>query len=317
MKVLITGGAGFIGSHIADSLIEKGQKVVIVDNLSTGSTENINPKAQFYKVDITQEEIYKVFEGEKPEYVIHHAAQINVQNSLLNPFLDAEINILGTINVLESCRRYGVKKVIYASSAAVYGVPEYLGIDEYHRVQPISFYGISKHTPEHYIELYNNLYGLNYTILRYANVFGERQVSSGEGGVVAIFFDKLLKNENVIIFGDGTATRDYIYVKDVVRANLHAIEKGTNEVINIGTGIGTTVNELFEITKNLSGTNITPIYGKPRDGDIKDSLFDVRKANVVLGWEPQYTLTEGLKCMMDYYVAKSIANSDVAVTREI
>ncbi|GAB6117189.1 hypothetical protein JCM16816_07860 [Thermoanaerobacter brockii subsp. lactiethylicus] len=201
MKALVTGGAGFIGSNIVDLLIENGYEVVIVDNLSTGKEEFINKKAIFYKKDIIDEDLCKIFEKEKPDYVIHQAAQIDVQKSIDNPVFDAKINVLGTVNLLECCRKSGVKKVIYASSAAVYGNPEYLPIDEVHKINPISYYGISKHTPEHYFVVYRQLYGLKYTILRYANVYGIRQDPKGEGGVISIFLDKMLKGERPIIFG--------------------------------------------------------------------------------------------------------------------
>ncbi|UZQ83672.1 SDR family oxidoreductase [Thermoanaerobacter sp. RKWS2] len=301
MKVLVTGGAGFIGSNIVDLLIENGHEVVIVDNLSTGKEEFINKKAIFYKKDITDDDLYEIFEKEKPDYVIHQSAQIDVQKSIDNPVFDAKVNILGTVNLLKCCRKSGVKKVIYASSAAVYGNPEYLPIDEVHKINPISYYGISKHTPEHYFEVYRQLYGLKYTILRYANVYGIRQDPKGEGGVISIFIDKMLKGERPIIFGDGKQTRDFVYVKDVAKANLLALERGDNEVVNISTNKPTSINELVEMMNKIMNTSLEPIYTEPRKGDIVHSYLDNKKALDVFGWKPEYSLEEGLKETIEYY----------------
>ena len=253
MRILVSGGAGFIGSHIVDRLIELKHHVCIVDNLFTGKEDNINNEATFYKCDITEMEKLKIiFKVEKPEVVIHHAAQIDIQTSLKNPALDAKINIIGTINILECCREFGVRKIIYPSSAAVYGKPKYLPVKENHEVNPISFYGISKHTPEHYIKAYSQLYGIKYIIFRYANVYGERQDPKGEGGVVSIFVDKLLNNETPFIFGNGEQTRDFIYVKDIAEANILALYKGDNEIMNISSNKATTVNELFMLMREYS-----------------------------------------------------------------
>ncbi|HHW58009.1 MAG TPA: SDR family oxidoreductase [Clostridia bacterium] len=306
MKVLVTGGAGFIGSHIVDLLIENGYEVVIVDNLSTGKEEFINKKAVFYKKDITDDDLYEIFEKEKPDYVIHQAAQIDVQRSIDDPVFDAKVNILGTVNLLESCRKSGIKKVIYASSAAVYGNPEYLPIDEGHRINPISSYGISKHTAEHYFEVYSQLYDLKYTILRYANVYGIRQDPKGEGGVISIFTDKMLKGERPVIFGDGNQTRDFVYVKDVAKANLLALERGDNEVVNISTGKPTSINELVEIMNKIMNTSLKPIYTEPRKGDIMHSYLDNKKALDVLGWRPEYSLEDGLKETIEYYKVRYV-----------
>jgi len=315
MKVLVTGGAGFIGSNIADLFIENGYEVVIVDNLSTGKEEFINKKAIFYKKDITDDDLCGIFEKEKPDYVIHQAAQIDVQKSIDNPVFDAKVNVLGTVNLLECCRKSGVKKIIYASSAAVYGNPEYLPIDEGHRINPISYYGISKHTPEHYFEVYRQLYGLKYTILRYANVYGIRQDPKGEGGVISIFIDKMLKGERPVIFGDGNQTRDFVYVKDVAKANLLALERGDNEVVNISTGKPTSINELVEMMNKIMNTSLKPIYTEPRKGDIMHSYLDNKKALDVLGWKPEYSLEEGLKETIEYYRVK-YAEDEVAVMKE-
>ncbi|SDF79661.1 UDP-glucose 4-epimerase [Thermoanaerobacter thermohydrosulfuricus] len=247
--------------------------------------------------------------------MIHQAAQIDVQKSIDNPVFDAKVNIQGTVNLLECCRKSGVKKIVYASSAAVYGDPEYLPIDEKHKVNPISYYGISKHTPEYYFEIYRQLYGLKYTILRHANGYGIRQDPKGEGGVISIFIDKMLKGERPVIFGDGNQTRDFVYVKDVAKANLLALEKGDNEIINISTNKPTTINELVDIVNKIMGTSLKPVYAEPRKGDIVHSYLDNKKALEVLEWKPEYNLEEGLKETIEYYKIK-YAESEVAVTNE-
>lgn len=305
MTVLVTGGAGFIASHITDILVESGYETIVVDNLSTGNRSNVNRRCIFYEEDITSPNLKRIFETHQPEYVIHHAAQIDVQKSLNDPVYDAKTNIEGSINLLECCRKYSVRKIIYASSAAVYGEPKYLGIDELHPVNPLSFYGISKHTPEHYIGVYHELYGLEYTILRYANVYGIRQDPKGEGGVVSIFLDKLLKNETPLIYGDGKQTRDFIYVKDIAKANLCAIENGRNEILNIGTGKPTSVIELFECMANLLRSPVKPVYGEKRKGDILHSYFNVDKANRILNWKASWSFDKGLKETVEYYAGKA------------
>ena len=295
MKIMVTGGAGFIGSHIVDKLIEGGHEAVVVDNLSTGNIENINERAAFYNIDIRDQELYRIFELEKPGIVIHHAAQIDVQTSIRQPAFDGDVNILGTVNILEQCVKYGIKKIIYASSAAVYGVPNYLPVDENHAVDPISYYGISKHTPEHYIKAYSLLHGLKYTILRYANIYGPRQDPKGEGGVVSIFTNRMLNGERPMIFGDGEQTRDYIYVGDIAEANVKALQLGNNEIMNISTNTKTTVNELFSLMSSIIGFAGKPVYCEERKGDIKHSTLDNSKARQLLGWEPKVMLAEGLR----------------------
>ena len=234
MKVLVTGGAGFIGSHIVDMLIEDGHEVIIIDNLSTGKKEFINKKATFYLLDINSPQLEQIFSKEKPEYVIHQAAQVDVALSIQDPVCDADSNILGTIRLLECCKKFKIRKIIYASSCAVYGETNDCSIHENFIVQPLSFYGASRYTSELYIQLNHKFSGTPYTILRYANVYGPRQTPKGEGGVIAIFMQKALKGEQPVIFGDGEQTRDFVYVKDVASANLSALKNGTNEIINIG-----------------------------------------------------------------------------------
>ena len=317
MRVLVTGGAGFIASHIVDELIKLKHHVGIIDNLSTGKEENINQEATFYKCDITEiDKLKLVFEIEQPEVVIHHAAQIDIQTSLKKPAFDAENNIVGTINILECCREFATRKIIYPSSAAVYGDPKYLPVDENHPVDPISFYGISKHTPEHYIKIYSQLYGFNYTIFRYANVYGIRQDPKGEGGVVSIFIDKLLNNESPFIFGDGKQTRDFIYVKDIAHANILALNKGNNELINLGTNKGITVNELFKVMKDISESNVDVIYREKRKGDILHSYLDNKQAEDKLGWKVEFKIEDGLRETIQYYRDLFNSYAEVAVSVE-
>jgi UDP-glucose 4-epimerase len=302
MNILVTGGAGFIGSHIVDRLIDLGHSVSIIDNLSTGKISFLNQKADFYEYNILDDGIDKVFETVRPEVVIHHAAQIDVQTSLKQPSLDASLNILGTIKLLESCKNHGIRKFIYASSAAVYGTPEYLPVDENHPIQPLSFYGISKHTPEHYIQAFSYLSGIDYTILRYANVYGIRQDPKGEGGVISIFIDKLLGGQTSSIYGDGEQTRDFIYVKDIVEANMAALEHGSKGIYNISNNKQTSINELLKLMSSLCDKSLSPNYLAPRAGDIIHSCLDNKAAIKALGWKPEYDLTTGLKETCEYYM---------------
>src|SRR6056297_234380 len=260
MQILVTGGAGFIGSNLVDGLIAKGHKVIVVDNLSTGKKKNLNKQAKFYQMDIRNEELKQVFAANQITHVIHHAAQIDVQHSIKDPSFDAQNNILGTINLLENCRIYEVEKIIYASSAAVYGEPEYLPLDEQHPVKAMSPYGISKHTPEHYIKMYSQLYNLKYTIFRYANAYGPRQDPKGEGGVVSIFVDQMLAQKRPHIFGDGKQTRDFIHVYDIVKANILALKSGDNSLLNISTANRDSVNDLVANLNQISDYEIKPIY---------------------------------------------------------
>lgn len=299
-KVLVTGGAGFIGSHIVDKLLELGHEVMVVDNLSTGHRVNLNPAADFVKMDILDETLADTFSRFGPEVVIHHAAQVAVTQSIRFPLHDARVNIMGTLNVLDACQKSGASKLIYASSAAVYGMPESEMLAESHTIKPLSFYGISKHTPEHYIETYAKLVGLDYTILRYANVFGGRQDAQGEGGVVSIFASKLIGNERCTIFGNGEQTRDFIYVKDIVSANIAVLTKGGGRIMNISGGKATSVNDLLRTMCHITGKPFAPLYLPARPGDIQDSVLNNSLAVKELGWTPQYSLYNGLLETLEY-----------------
>lgn len=302
MKILVTGGAGFIGSHIVDQLIARGDQVVIIDNLSTGKKEYVHRHAIFYQVDLTDaDQVKSVLLLEKPEVVIHQAAQTRVQTSVEKPAYDAIVNILGTIHLLEACRYAGVRKMVFASSAAVYGNPERIPIDETHSIRPLSGYGIGKNTAEQYLSIYKDLYGLEFTILRYANVYGIRQDPQGEGGVISIFIDRLLHDQNVTIFGDGTQTRDYIYVEDIASANVKAIDRGDGQVVNIGTGVSTTLNKLVDLLAEIAGKKVVREYQPARSGDIKYSSFTIDKAKSILDWKPEVKLYDGLTHTYKYY----------------
>ncbi|WP_028987811.1 NAD-dependent epimerase/dehydratase family protein [Thermicanus aegyptius] len=295
MRILITGGAGFIGSHIAQACVEKGFETYIFDDLSTGREENLFPEAHFIKGDLADAPLEDLLADIQPDYLIHEAAQASVPVSTKDPCRDAEINILGTVRLLEAAKKSNVKKVVYASSAAVYGNPVRLPIDESHPQHPLSFYGVSKYVPEFYLDLYWKHFGLPYTVLRYANVYGPRQVAHGEGGVVAIFADKIKRGEKLSVYGDGDQTRDFIYVSDVVAANLAALERGTGEIFNIGTGIPTSVNQLIKAFEEILGHPVEKEYLPPREGDIRDSLFHINKAVKELAWSPKVSLAEGLR----------------------
>ena len=294
-KVLVTGGAGFIGSHVVDGLIEGGHDVVILDNFRTGQRANLNPAAKLYELSIQDGGLEELFSREKFDCVIHHAAQVSVIDSMANPMEDAEINILGSIRVIEQCRKHKVKKFIYANSGgARTGEPQYLPVDEAHPALPISPYGISKHTVEHYLFMYEKTEGFRYTSLNYANVYGPRQDPFGEGGVVAIFSRKMLDGKRPTIYGDGKQTRDFVYVKDLVRANLLALEKGDGESLNVGTGIETSVNDLFKELKKITRFTGDAIYGPARSGEILRTYTKIDRIRKGLGWQPESSLSKGL-----------------------
>jgi len=294
-NVLITGGAGFIGSHAGDLLIEKGYNVIVVDNLSSGNTRNINKNAKFYQLDINSPDLENVFKENKIDYVLHLAAQPSVSFSTLHPDKDAMENILGSINVLKFAKEYGVKKFIVSSSAAVYGVPEYLPVDEAHKTTCLSFYGLSKLTMEKYVELF----GIDYIIFRFANVYGPRQSAHGEAGVVAIFADKMKSNEEIIINGDGEQTRDFVNVSGVAKTCLKAIQSEVkNEIINVSTNTAVSINELFASMAKKYRYTLPPVYTEERVGDIKHSILDNKKCQALLNFTPVITLEKGLDSLV-------------------
>lgn len=305
MKILVTGGAGFIGSQVADAFIADGHDVYIIDNLSTGNEKNINHKAQFLKYDINSPDILKIFEKEKFDAVNHHAAQIDVRKSVNDPIFDASINILGTINLLQSCIKTGVKKFMFASTGgAIYGEQEYFPADENHPTKPVSPYGITKLTIEKYLFFYKNEYGLNYTILRYANVYGPRQNPLGEAGVVAIFTNKLIKNENPIINGNGNQTRDYVFVEDVVKANIINLNNNSSDIYNVGTGIETSVNEIFSKLNKISGGIAEEKHGPAAKGEQLRSVITSDKLYKKFDWKPSVKIDDGLKKTFNYFESK-------------
>jgi UDP-glucose 4-epimerase len=306
-KVLVTGGAGFIGLNLVNAYLKDGYEVVIVDNLSTGKIENIPTGVTFYEEDIRSQNFIEIVKKEKPDLINHHAAQIDVQYSIHQPVEDGSINILGTLNILEAARALKDEKdisLIYASSAAVYGDPVYLGIDEQHPIQPISYYGASKYAPESYMQIYHDLYGISYSIFRYANVYGIGQDPKGEGGVVSILVDKIVTDSLFTIHGDGEQTRDFIFVDDIVSANLLASKHPINTVCNISTNTKTSLLDLLEIAEEIIERKIETVYQEDRPGDIKHSYLLNEKANQILNWKPQYSLKEGLAKTIQYYKEK-------------
>ena len=303
MKVLVTGGAGFIGSHLVDRLVDEGYDVVVVDDLSSGKEENINKRVKFYKLDIRDTELESVFQKELPDYVSHHAAQMDVRRSVSDPMFDATINVLGTINILQNCVRYKVKKITFASSGgAIYGEQEVFPAPETHPLRPVSPYGVTKLAGESYLYYYKTVCGLDYTALRYANVYGPRQDPFGEAGVVAIFIQKMLKGEQPVINGDGEQTRDFVYVGDVVEANILAIaENRTDSIFNIGTGIETSINQIVHHLEGIIDTSVEVKHGTPKSGEQQRSVIGYTKAKDVLHWEPGFSLVSGLEETCEYF----------------
>lgn len=304
MRILVTGGAGFIASHVADAYIAAGHDVAIADDLSRGSKDNINPAARFYQGDVRDRDfIESVFQREKPQAVNHHAAQMDVRRGVREPVFDASVNILGSINLLDACIAHKVQHVIYISTAgAAYGEPKDMPVPEDYPINPITPYGISKHTVEHYLFTYRVLYGLSYAVLRYGNVYGPRQSSKGEAGVFAIFCEQMLAGIRPVIYGDGSKIRDYVYIEDVARANVLALERGTGEIFNIANGSPTTDDEVFELVRNGLGVHdVTPRYVPKRPGEIDSIYLDISKAARLLGWKPQIPLQEGSRRTVQYF----------------
>jgi len=308
MKTLVTGGAGFIASHVVDGYVESGLDVIIVDDLSRGSMSNVNPKARFYQVDIRDHAaMRRIFEEERPDCVNHHAAQMDVRRAVVEPVFDAETNVVASIHLLNLAVEFRVRRFIYASTGgAAYGEPLYVPMGEDHPINPNTPYGISKHTVEHYLFNYRALYGIEYVVLRYGNVYGPRQSSKGEAGVVAIFCEQMLTNQRSRLYGDGTKTRDYIYVGDVRTANLQALTHGGGQIFNISCGQPTTDYEIFEAVGTALGIRpLEPIYAAKRPGEIDHCYLKIDKAKQQLSWIPVVSLTEGLQMTATFFRAQA------------
>ena len=300
MNVLVTGGAGFIGSHIVDRLIADGHSVGAVDNLATGKRANVNPQAALYEIDIRSPALAAAFEAARPEVVFHVAAHASVSESVRDPMHDAEVNVLGTLNVLQQCAAYGVGRFVFSSTGgALYGEPERLPADEEHPVRPLSPYGASKDAAEAYVRTLCSLSGIRYTILRYGNVYGPRQDPFGEAGVVAIFASAMMRGQRPTIFGDGSHERDYVYVDDVVHANVLALAQAEDGIYNIGSGEGTTVAQVFDALAGATDYGGSPEHAAERPGDVRRIYLDVRRAERELGWRAVVSIEEGIRRTVD------------------
>ena len=301
MKVLVTGGAGFIGSHIVDAYCELGHEVVALDDLSTGHAENVNPAARLIRMDVRDPAVDRLFAVERFEVVNHQAARGNVRASIEDPIVYAEVNVVGGVKLLESSRKHGVRKFIYASTGGcVYGEPRYLPSDEAHPIAPRDPYGASKASFELYLPVFAHIWGLSYTIFRYPNVYGPRQDPFGEAGVVSIFLGQMFQGEQPIINGTGEQERDYVFVTDVAQANIIALERGDNDAFNVGWGKGTSVNSIFRSLCDIVGRPINEVHGPPKVGEVQRSCLDSSKAASKLGWSPQVKLDEGLRSTADF-----------------
>jgi UDP-glucose 4-epimerase len=303
MNILVTGGAGFIGSNVADAFIEAGHRVVVLDNMYMGNKKNVNKKAVFYKADIRNRKVAGIIKKEKIDVINHHAAQISVPDSVRQPLFDADINIKGTLNLLEAARENGVKKFIFISSGGtVYGSKVKLPATEDNPLTAESPYGIAKVAGEHYVRFYTAQYGIKHTILRYSNVYGPRQIPHGEAGVVAIFIKLIMSGKTPVVFGGGKCIRDYVYAGDVARANVLAIDRGDNEEFNIGTGVRTDVNQLYAVIRKATGFDKPAAAGPYREGDLPANYLDAGKAGKVLGWKPEVGLEQGIKLTYEYFL---------------
>lgn len=307
MKILVTGGAGLVGSHVVDRYVEAGHEVVVLDDLSSGRLEHVNPRARLHMVDIRSGEVAGIFEAVRPDVLNHHAAQAAVRRSVEDPVFDAEVNLLGSLNLLVCCRSFGVGRVIYASSGgAAYGDTEITPTPEDHPVRPTSPYGVSKVTVERYLRCWEALYGIRTVSLRYGNVYGPRQSPHGEAGVVAIFTNRLLRGLPAIINGDGLQTRDYVYVSDVADANLRALERSdVTGIFNIGTGVETSVVDLFDRLRQVLGRPAVAEHGPAKAGEQRRSVLDAGLARRALGWAPRWNLKDGLARTVEYFARQA------------
>ena len=301
MRITVTGGAGFIGSHLVDRLIEDGHTVQVIDNLYTGNKEFVHSKAQFIELDIRDPKLYSVLEEFRPDYIFHEAAQTEVSTSMSDPMLDCDINLMGLINLLNAAVKLDVKKFLMPSSVAVYGNLDTLPLNEEMIGNPSSFYGLTKLTTEHYLRIYHEAFGLPYICYRYSNVFGPRQGNGGEGGVISIFAKAIVQGSPIIIYGDGKQTRDFIYVDDVVEANILGMQHQVTGIYNVSTGISSSVNLLVDEFRNISGKDIEVVYDKPRLGDIRDSVLATDKSEKELLFTAKYNLHDGLIKTYEYF----------------
>ena len=300
MRILVTGGAGFIGSHIVEAYLAAGHEVAVVDNLATGRRSNVPKGARLHEVDLHARELERVFDEFKPEVVNHHAAQASVKVGNADPVHDLEVNGGGTARILQLAAATGARKVIYASSGGtVYGEPESLPVSEDHAIAPRSNYGTSKFVGELYVQMVARTAGLDFTIFRYGNAFGPRQEPHGEAGVIAIFTGLMMAGRQCTIDGDGDQKKDYLYVGDIADANVRALEAGSGLVANIGTGHGTTVNEIFRVLSEATGNTVEPRFGPPRPGDVRNFWLDCSRARRELGWEPRVSFEEGVRLTVE------------------
>jgi len=294
--VCVTGGAGFIGSHVAEAFLAAGHRVLIVDDLSSGRKENVPAGAEFHRLDIRSPEAARLMHDGAVEVLVHHAAQMDVRRSVADPVHDASVNVVGTLNLLEGGRRAALRQVVFASTGgAMYGEQDYFPADEAHPARPLSPYGVAKLSVERYLYFYHVEYGLDAVALRYANVYGPRQNPHGEAGVVAIFMGKLLRGETPVINGNGEQTRDYVYVEDVVAMNLHALDYEKSDVFNVGTGKETDVNQIYDLVQQAIGSGVVASHGPAKAGEQMRSVVDWSKARRVFGWSPRVHLDEGLR----------------------
>jgi UDP-glucose 4-epimerase len=302
MKILVTGGAGFIASHIVDAYIKEGHEVSIIDNLSTGRIENINPDAHFFEMDLNDPGLLSLLEKEKFDIVNHHAAQLDVRVSVADPVFDARVNILGGVNLFQAAHKSGVRKIIFASSGGtVYGEQINFPADETHPTEPVSPYGIAKLTSEKYLYYFKQAFGMDYVCLRYANIYGPRQNPFGEAGVVAIFAKKMLDGQQPVINGDGKNTRDYVYVGDVVKANVMALDDNFTGIYNIGTGIENDVNYIFNIVRHHTGSECIEIHGEAKIGEQIRSVLSYEKIYSQYGWKPDINFDFGLSLTVEWF----------------
>ncbi len=308
MKILVTGGAGFIGSHCADEFLNQGHDVVVVDNLSSGKRQNVPERAKFYHVDIRDEALGEIMADEGPDVICHHAAQVSVRDSVDDPVMDAEINIIGGIKLANLAITSGTKRIIFSSTGgAIYGEQEEFPASESHPLRPLSPYGVAKLSFEKYLDYYRQVFGLQYCILRYANIYGPRQDPFGEAGVVAIFTERFLDGKQPIINGDGRQTRDFVYVGDVARANSMVLDLEGSHCFNIGTGKETTINTIFGILKDLTGSQAEEVHGPEKQGEQRRSVISPKLVRESIGWKPEVFLKEGLSRTVEYF--RNVNNS--------